>query len=645
MTSASLVDHYNSHDNFNQSSHSFSNNTSDYNEYQQKLLEKVEIDNQNGNTSFLNTIEELRQEQRARLAQAEHDYYNQKPTLLSSSSIDMHNHHPQEEQIQRPHEKLVTSKPPLPKASKQSSAPVLLTEERAQYHIHHRPTSANIVRRHDDEIAFCPHRTTIGNTTTTVHDLTTDHVKNQIKSIWNELELDNYSDQKKNRHSTTAASWAGRSTVPEPFSLTNSMNMDSVHRRKCMYEIEAAKLQKEVDEDINLAYSFKANPVPSHVHLPLYEQLQEDERHRREQVRSITKDYLSSISKPFAFDSREKAKIILRRHSYANGDIIRSEPQFKARPLPKFYYQRHQENEQMDEQTLYRSLRKDMRSKELLRQSRSPFSSQKPKFARRSLSVDGSARTHFQEHSFKPKTNGYYVPNYDKIHSKMLRSMEEKKRTRSPTKCKPFLLYTNMIPSKKDKILDDIRNDAKIRHAQTFQIKGKQMPTKSPSMTNLSTSLQLPESIPTKTTEAQRLREAVGKKKRQDEEIKTRTAETFQRSQSAKERRVRETIREKAELQHQATVSKAKQEEKTRQIRQSIRRSEDDYAKKLEAMNERVKQRPLLAEQNTKQKAVREIEKKIQHAMNLANVTEQDLNRQQFNSSNVKYTTSDINYS
>ena len=61
----------------------------------------------------------------------------------------------------------------------------------------------------------------------------------------------------RNRHSDTAASWAGRITVPEPFSLTNSMNMDSVHRRKCMYEIEAAKLQKEVDDEVHLSYSFK----------------------------------------------------------------------------------------------------------------------------------------------------------------------------------------------------------------------------------------------------------------------------------------------------------------------------------------------------------------------------------------------------
>jgi hypothetical protein len=33
--------------------------------------------------------------------------------------------------------------------------------------------------------------------TTTVHDLTTDHVKKQIQSMWNEFELDDYLEEKK----------------------------------------------------------------------------------------------------------------------------------------------------------------------------------------------------------------------------------------------------------------------------------------------------------------------------------------------------------------------------------------------------------------------------------------------------------------
>lgn len=314
--------------------------------------------------------------------------------------------------------------------------------------------------------------------------------------------------------------------------------------------------------------------------MPLYEQLKEEQRMRREQVRHMNREYLNSISKPFGFESREKAKTILRRHSYSDGDIIRPGTLFKARTLPVFYQQQHQDNEEyeitsivflfvlilqhfrMKEQALYRSIRRDLRAKELLKKSRLPFSSSQSKRSRRSMSANDLARMNYQEYSFKPKTNGYYVPNYDKLHSKFLHDAEQAKRTRSTTKCKPFLLYTNLIPSKKDKILDDIQKDANLKHSKTFQIKGKQMPTKSASLVNLSTSSQQSEAIPTKTTEAQRLREALGKKKRRQKEVQDISENTFQRSQSAKERRVREKLREKAKLQDQAVVLKAKREER-----------------------------------------------------------------------------------
>ena len=171
MSGTAILDHYNSN----------------HEGYKQKLQEKLEQDQRNGSSSFLDTIEELRQEQRIRLAQVEHDYYNQQASV-SLNGITQEKDHSGT---------LVTSKPPIPKASRQSPSPVLHTEERAQYHVHHRPNSSIVIRRHDEEIAFCPHRTPIGNTTTTVHDLTTEHMKKQIQSMWKEFELEDYLEEKK----------------------------------------------------------------------------------------------------------------------------------------------------------------------------------------------------------------------------------------------------------------------------------------------------------------------------------------------------------------------------------------------------------------------------------------------------------------
>jgi hypothetical protein len=216
----------------------------------------------------------------------------------------------------------------------------------------------------------------------------------------------------------------------------------------------------------------------------------------------------------------------------------------------------------MKENSLYRTIKKEVRAKELLRQSRLPSSMQEREHhTKRSRSTSDLAHAGLEEYTFKPKTNGYYIPNYDQLHSKFLRQSEQMKRMRKPTKCKPFLLHTNLIPSKKEKVLDEIRNDEEMRQLQTFQIKGKQLPIKSTSGMDLSASLQQPEAIPIKKTDVQRVREVIGKNKRREEEIKNKFEEKFQRSRSAKGKRLREKIHERAKLNDRSTIYKAKKEE------------------------------------------------------------------------------------
>lgn len=219
----------------------------------------------------------------------------------------------------------------------------------------------------------------------------------------------------------------------------------------------------------------------------------------------------------------------------------------------------------MKENSLYRSIKKDIRAKELLRQSRLPFSMQQRKLHSKQRGRSHSTEDITREYTFKPKTNGYYIPNYDKLHAKFLRETEQAKRTRASTKCEPFLLYTNLIPSRREKVLDEMRDEDEQRHLETFQIKGKQLPTKSTSGMSLSASLQQTEAIPTKSTESQRLREAIGKKKRRDDEIRNRFEEKFQRSRSARERRLREKIQDRAKAKDQSAVYKAKRDANVRQ--------------------------------------------------------------------------------
>jgi hypothetical protein len=78
---------------------------------------------------------------------------------------------------------------------------------------------------------------------------------------------------------------------------------------------------------------------------------------------------------------------------------------------------------------------------------------------------------------------------------------------------------------------------------------------------DLSASLQQPEAIPIKLTDAQRAREAIGKKKRREDEIKNKFEEKFQRSRSAREKRLKDKIHDRAKVLDKSAIYKAKKQE------------------------------------------------------------------------------------
>jgi hypothetical protein len=196
MASSSLVDYYNSRANLeklNPLIRSAYNTSSDFDAYKHKVLQKVETDHRSGHDSFLNSIEDIRREQRVRLSQVEHDYYNQTPPV---QPFDMPFYAQTVEHVP------VTSKPPLPTALRRSPSPVFLTEETHQQHqhIYHRPLPTTYpIRRYDEETAFSSHRTNnLDETMSSAgYEPTTSHVQHHVENLWDEYELDDYLKKEK----------------------------------------------------------------------------------------------------------------------------------------------------------------------------------------------------------------------------------------------------------------------------------------------------------------------------------------------------------------------------------------------------------------------------------------------------------------
>ena len=69
-----------------------------------------------------------------------------------------------------------------------------------------------------------------------------------------------------------------------------------------------------------------------------------------------------------------------------------------------------------------------------------------------------------------------------------------------------------------------------------------------------------------------------------------------------------------------------------------MRFSEHEYARKLDDMHARVDRRPLLLEEDQRNRAVKDLEREIKRAMQVAKISEKDLMRQKFNPNNVRVT-------
>lgn len=219
----------------------------------------------------------------------------------------------------------------------------------------------------------------------------------RIEKIWNDFSLnDNQSlksvefnkrFEKVNKHqvvrkslsrpSSAAGSlmqssneWIPKVTIPEPFSMSIREKVKSDQKKFNL----ARELQEERDKRIEAEIrecknKFKANPIPAHVHMPLYEQQQESQKLRKQKLKQSSKKYLENNSRPFNLTETSKTSRE-RRHSFTEGG---GGSEFSAKPLPDFYYEDDQlASQKLQESELYKQIKNQMRALELLRQSKLP---------------------------------------------------------------------------------------------------------------------------------------------------------------------------------------------------------------------------------------------------------------------------------
>uniref|UniRef100_A0A8D0BDZ7 Protein FAM161A n=1 Tax=Salvator merianae TaxID=96440 RepID=A0A8D0BDZ7_SALMN len=227
--------------------------------------------------------------------------------------------------------------------------------------------------------------------------------------------------------------WFPKITVPEPFQMTvrEAKKQQQNIKPKSLIELENNLLKKQLEEEAECQKKFRANPVPAHVFVPLYHEIMQQNEERRKSFRERRRKLLLSMQKPFQFLEREAQKNEMKKLQLKDLSSPKKKTKiFKARPVPKFIYS-SEINEKLKEKELYRDIRIQMRSEELLRNSSLPNS----RLGSRAAS--------------KPRQQNCLEQNFETL----------QKNVKHTTVCEPFNLFTQNIPSNKEKILEDIQMD------------------------------------------------------------------------------------------------------------------------------------------------------------------------------------------
>lgn len=256
----------------------------------------------------------------------------------------------------------------------------------------------------------------------------TAYAKELINNMWVGFSVEDYiqydSDvQRAKKTRKKPKSWVPTVTVPVPFQMTVREQKRREEARSGLESRQKPPKRDEDEDDAECKKKFRANPVPSFLLLPLYEDLVRQSEERRRTARERSKAELLSSQKPFKFIAREEQKQAVREKQLR--DLFKSKrktKRFKARPVPHSIY-RAAANDKSKEEELCRNTRTQLRDRELLsnsswrcrpacRQLRDPRSPEKPRGRHRCrcLSPDDGdlAEKHpkapFSEHSFQKRS-------------------------------------------------------------------------------------------------------------------------------------------------------------------------------------------------------------------------------------------------
>ncbi|NXA31657.1 F161B protein, partial [Eudromia elegans] len=173
--------------------------------------------------------------------------------------------------------------------------------------------------------------------------------KRQSRSL-TDLTLDSAWDQQKPplfpkscaRPKSASSPWIPSVTVPQPFRMTlrEARRKSQLIQSHAFLELDKLRDKRQSQDEAECQKQFRAQPVPAHVFLPLYQELMEQNEIRRQIATQKRKELLLSSQRPFSFLEKEERKKEAIRQKFLAAATPRESSKQKqvSRKVPKSTY-------------------------------------------------------------------------------------------------------------------------------------------------------------------------------------------------------------------------------------------------------------------------------------------------------------------
>ncbi|XP_072513559.1 protein FAM161A [Salminus brasiliensis] len=428
---------------------------------------------------------------------------------------------------------------------------------------------------------------------------------------------------KKHKQADEEEGWRLRVTVPKPFRM---MLREAERKRKGIksrseIERENAELRQQLEELTECQRKFRASSVPAHVRLPLYEELQGKDEERRRHLRAGEQQRLRTTQKPFSFLERERLKKEQKETQLQEQMLLAAKEEedrrrrpFRAKPVPRVVKEAASGEQQKEEQ-LYRSIKMQMRARELLLSSSMPPSMLAKRLSQRQAQKAAAQDDQQSENSHRPKINTQ-VPDFDASYKQFQNQLASKRDVRPVTACEPFQLRTANIASHKERVIADIEAERRSPRATRWPfIAPSALSPRTPSSSVCSSLSGSQECLPAKITDAAKKRQEAVRKVLEQRKKAEEEEERWRERQRQREKKLQKVISKRAQANDPHVALAQTCQSKLKEFRKQELQRRREYLEEMKEIQERVKSRPLLLEQVAQMNAKQAAEKRYAEAL------------------------------